>query len=204
MLSKQYRTYYGKYSDKLEELLQVMINELNSINYKLYEQNGHKPCEHILSRIKDPKSLISKLERFELETSVENALYHMHDIVGVRIVTHFVGDVYDVLEEIKLSNKWSVVEIKDYIKNSKPNGYRSLHMLVSLPFGVGKIENINTEIQLRTIAQDTWAALEHQIKYKKKVKDINLITTELKRCADELASVDMSMQSIRDVINSQQ
>ena len=99
------------------------------------------------------------------------------------------------------STVWRVVTVKDYIANSKPNGYRSLHVILALPFGVGGIEEIRTEIQLRTIAMDCWASLEHQLKYKKNIGNTELIVSELKRCADEMASTDLSMQTIRDLIH---
>ena len=93
-----------------------------------------------------------------------------------------------------------VKQVKDYIANAKPNGYRSLHIIITLPFGVGGIETMDAEIQLRTIAMDCWASLEHQLKYKKAVRSTALIVEELKRCADEMASTDLSMQTIRDLI----
>jgi ppGpp synthetase/RelA/SpoT-type nucleotidyltranferase len=122
----------------------------------------------------------------------------MHDSIGIRIVCSFIDDIYANIERIRAFTDCTVVEEKDYIKHAKPNGYRSYHMIVQ------NTEGYYAEIQIRTISMDTWAALEHDIKYK---KDINvnkeLITAELKRCADELASTDISMQTIRNMIYGQ-
>lgn len=194
------KEYYGKYYEELLNCKQIMLDEINFILNSISSDSENKPAEHVLSRLKSADSLIEKQKKSDIENGIEPALRNLSDIIGCRIVTHFVGDIYTVLDEIKNSNKWEVHTIKDYIKKSKPNGYRSLHVILKMPFGINGIDFIYTEIQMRTIAMDCWAALEHQLKYKKEVKNIELITAELKRCADELASADMSMQTLRNVI----
>lgn len=126
------------------------------------------------------------------------ALAHMHDTVGVRAICAFVDDVYRVADWLAQQPDLRVRETKDYIAYPKPNGYRSLHLILKLADGPG--QGLAAEIQLRTIAIDFWASLEHQIKYKREVRHEELIRAELKRCADEIASVDLSMQTIRELL----
>lgn len=192
--------FYGEFMPKLEETENLLMREIQAMLDSISTDTETALAEHIKCRIKGVDSLCEKLRRFELEETAACALRNLSDIVGVRVVTHFVGDIYTVLELIEKNEHWKVVTVKDYIANAKPNGYRSLHVLLSLPFGVGGIDNINVEIQLRTIAMDCWASLEHQLKYKKHIKNTELIVDELKRCADEMASTDLSMQTIRDLI----
>ena len=194
--------FYGEFMPKLEETENLLMREIQAMLDSISTDAETALAEHIKCRIKGVDSLCEKLRRFELEETAACALRNLSDIVGVRVVTHFVGDIYTVLELIEKNEHWKVVTVKDYIANAKPNGYRSLHVLLSLPFGVSGIDNINVEIQLRTIAMDCWASLEHQLKYKKHIKNTELIVDELKRCADEMASTDLSMQTIRDLIQN--
>ena len=146
-----------------------------------------------------------KLEKRGLKADYKNALTQIKDSIGIRIVCDFIDDIYKNVENLKNLSGVSVHEEKDYIHHAKPNGYRSYHMILVSEEPFGDVYG-NTpgeffiEVQLRTIAMDTWAALEHQIKYKKSIKNQNLITGELKRCADELASCDLSMQTLRNLI----
>ncbi len=193
--------FYGEFAPALEANEKIMLDEVQRILDSISTDSETRLAEHIKSRIKSSGSLCEKLERQGLPVSAESGLRDLSDIIGLRVVTHFVGDIYTVLEKIENSTVWRVVTVKDYIANSKPNGYRSLHVILALPFGVGGIEEIRTEIQLRTIAMDCWASLEHQLKYKKNIGNTELIVSELKRCADEMASTDLSMQTIRDLIH---
>jgi putative GTP pyrophosphokinase len=131
------------------------------------------------------------------EPNAENAVSKVNDAVGIRVITSFVDDIYKVSDWITLQNDIEVVNIKDYIAYPKPNGYRSYHMIIHL-----NDLSLNAEIQIRTIALDFWANLEHQMKYKKNIKDEIMIRSELKRCADEIASIDLSMQTIKDLIQN--
>ena len=194
------KQFYGEFAPALEANETIMLAEVQRILDSISTDSETRLAEHIKSRIKSSGSLCEKLERQGLPVSAESGLRDLSDIIGLRVVTHFVGDIYTVLEKIENSTVWRVVTVKDYIANSKPNGYRSLHVILALPFGVGGIEEIRTEIQLRTIAMDCWASLEHQLKYKKNIRSTALIVEELKRCADEMASTDLSMQTIRDLI----
>ena len=199
-MERQDLIFYGEYAPKLEEIKGLLLTEIQSMLDTLGSDCEAAVAEHIKCRIKGADSRKEKLRRYGLEETAESGLKNLSDLIGVRVITHFVGDIYTVLDLIEQNPNWRVKQIKDYIANMKPNGYRSLHVILSLPFGVGGIDTIDVEIQLRTIAMDCWASLEHQLKYKKKIRNAALIADELKRCADEMASTDLTMQTIRDLI----
>ena len=137
------------------------------------------------------------MQKKGLDLNFDLALEKINDLIGVRAVCAYVDDIYKVSDWITLQNDIEVVNIKDYIAYPKPNGYRSYHMIIHL-----NDLSLNAEIQIRTIALDFWANLEHQMKYKKNIKDEIMIRSELKRCADEIASIDLSMQTIKDLIQN--
>ena len=152
------------------------------------------PVEHLKYRIKAEDSMREKCRRQGLPETAESALQGIQDAIGLRVVCTFLDDVYAIRDYLRARDDLEIVNEKDYIRSVKPNGYRSLHLIV-------KKDGYYAEIQIRTISMDTWAALEHQIRYKKNVGNSALIFEELKRCADELASTDVSMQIIRAAIN---
>jgi ppGpp synthetase/RelA/SpoT-type nucleotidyltranferase len=159
------------------------------------EELGMDPIEHLLGRIKSEESMREKCRRKGLPETPESALEKIHDAIGLRVVCAFLDDVYTIRDRLLALPRIRLVEEKDYIRHVKPNGYRSFHMIIIVD------EKIYAEIQLRTISMDTWAALEHHLKYKKEIgRGTALISAELKRCADELASTDSSMQTLRDMI----
>ena len=196
---------YGKYKQSLELVMRDIEERIYAYCESEKQKSGIKLVEHLEARIKEESSMREKCLRKDLPQSPASALRELHDAIGLRIVCGFVDDVYENVKNIKAFDGCEVVEEKDYIKHAKPNGYRSYHMilLVNEPF-----EDVDgnepgrffVEIQLRTIAMDSWAALEHQLKYKKNISNTELIVAELKRCADEMASTDISMQTIRDLI----
>ena len=148
------KQFYGEFAPKLEETERIMLAEVQRILDGISTDSETRLAEHIKSRVKSGASLCEKLERKGLPVTAESGLRELSDLIGLRVVTHFVGDIYTVLEKIEQSAVWRVVAVKDYIAHAKPNGYRSLHVILALPFGVGGIEEIRTEIQLRTIAMD--------------------------------------------------
>ncbi len=189
---------YGDYRPRLEEVRRHLVAQVQRIRTKMLQEKGMDPVEHCLSRIKSEESMREKCRRKGLPETTESALWKIHDAVGVRVVCSFLSDVYVIRDDLAAMPDVQVLEEKDYIRHAKPNGYRSYHMILL----VGG--SIHAEIQLRTISQDTWAALEHQLQYKKQTGSQGaLIAAELKRCADELASTDISMQTIRDMILDQ-
>mgnify|MGYP003293419054 CR=1 FL=1 len=133
----------------------------------------------------------------------ENSLDNIDDIAGIRVVCGFIDDIYEVAHMLEIQDDITVIQVKDYIKNPKPNGYRSYHMIIEIPvFFAHRKQNVRVEVQLRTIAMDFWASLEHQMRYKEhqKVKDAKEISIELKQCADIIAETDKKMQDINNKI----
>lgn len=192
-----YEAYYGRAFPLLKQVEQTLLDTVRE--YPTYSYpNGIEPILYCKSRIKQPESMIRKLEQRGLPTDASTALETMHDAVGIRIVCSFVDDVYKIADWLGTQEKFTILQTKDYIAYPKANGYRSLHLILS--FQEDLHQELMAEIQLRTIAIDFWAALEHQIKYKKNIKHEKTIRDELKRCADEIASVDVSMQTLRDLI----
>ena len=164
-------------------------------------ETGDDPLLYMTARIKSADSMRTKLLRLGKRPTAANALTAVHDAAGVRAVALFTDDVYRLAEALSGAQGMRIVQAKDYIAQPKPSGYRSYHLiaeqLVSRPEGQ---RLVTVEIQLRTIAMDTWAALEHEIQYKQDVPEQELICAELKRCADEIASTELSMQTIRELI----
>lgn len=190
------------YGDKMPDLLQVqekVLCAIQKLRDKMKEETGSDPVEHCLARIKSEDSMREKCRRRHLPETEEAALTEIFDAVGVRVVCAFINDVYMVRDYLENLPDFEIVQEKDYIRHAKPNGYRSLHLILRVRLAEDR--SYYAEIQIRTISMDTWAALEHNIRYKHKIKgNLELIESELKRCADELASTDMSMQTIRDMI----
>lgn len=186
-----YEEFYGNNYPKLQQA-ETMLNDLLS---EFQENENEKKIAYVSSRIKSPDSMQKKLEKKGEEPTSQNALLKVNDAVGVRVICSFIDDIYKVSDWISKQEMIEVINIKDYIAYPKENGYRSFHMIIKL-----KDLNLNAEIQIRTIALDFWANLEHQMKYKRNIKNEEMIRSELKRCADEIASIDLSMQTIKDLI----
>ena len=186
------------YRDAMPALCSVrdaLLDEITAIRKDMEEELGMDPIEHLLARIKSEESMREKCRRTGLPETAESALEKIYDAVGLRIVCAFVDDIYTIRDRLLTLPDVEPVEEKDYIRNVKPNGYRSYHIIIRYK------KQHYAEIQMRTISMDTWAALEHHLKYKKDISgNTALITEELKRCADELASTDASMQTLRDMI----
>jgi putative GTP pyrophosphokinase len=168
-----------------------------------YAEKGTRfPAEHTKIRIKSAESAVSKLERLDFPTTPESAMKNLFDIVGARIVCRFFNEVNEVARLICETDGIEVMQVKDYVKNPKSNGYRSVHIILRIPVAEGDRATMQfAEIQLRTIAMDFWASLEHELKYKKDISNAGLMFEELKRCADEIISVDITMQSINEWLN---
>ena len=188
---------YGEYLPKLEAARDYLVKEIEVVREEMKKKYDLDPVEHLISRIKSEESMREKCRRKGFEETTESALTKIFDAVGIRVVCAFISDVYVIRDHLVQLTNCELVKEKDYIKRAKDNGYRSYHMILKV-WGA-----VYVEIQLRTISQDTWAALEHHLYYKKeKMVDDVLIEAELKRCADELASTDLSMQTIRYMIQA--
>lgn len=191
-----YEEFYGSAFSSMQETERQLLTLL-----KLYHDTGSEQPKSVVyccSRIKSPGSMMNKLEKRGYPLTVESALTNVYDAVGVRVICAFAEDVYRVVRWLKEQSVLEIIQEKDYFAYPKPNGYRSYHLVVMVR---GKGEQVMpAEIQVRTIATDCWATLEHQLKYKKNLPNETLIRSELKRCADEIASVDLSMQTLREII----
>ena len=185
----------------LDGVIEEIIARINVIRKYKKVHNDRDPIEYILSRVKSEKSMKEKLERKGLEVTLDNALHKIYDAAGIRIICAYIDDVYAVVDMLKQFSDLKILHEKDYIKNPKENGYRSFHIVFEVPLDIGgEIHPVNIEIQVRTIAMDFWSNLEHQMKYKKDINNQSMIVSELKNCADEIASIDIKMQTIRKMI----
>ncbi len=175
---------------------------LKSLNAEFSQEYNRNPFESIKSRLKTPESIYEKLERKGYPATVENIREQLMDVAGVRIICSFPDDIYRLAELFTGQDDITVLRVKDYIRNPKPNGYRSLHLILSVPiFLSGGKKQMNVEIQFRTIAMDFWASVEHKLKYKKDVEDADEIVGQLKICADSIETLDYRMQEIRNRID---
>lgn len=176
--------------------------KLEVLNDDLAVRSQRNPIESIKSRIKQPASIVDKMQRNGWELSVDSITKHLNDVAGVRVICAFVDDIFDVSRMLAIQDDIKVIEIKDYIHNPKSNGYRSYHMIVEVPvFFSDRKQPMRVEIQIRTIAMDFWSSLEHELKYKKDLPESQAIIEELRQCAEGIANIDRQMMDIRDRIN---
>ena len=192
--ARQFQQSMMMYSCAIREVK----TKLEVLNDELSIRNKRNPIEMIKSRVKKPESIIEKLTRRGLSLDIDSMMTNLNDIAGVRVICSFVDDIYDIATMLINQDDVKIIEIKDYIKKPKPNGYRSYHMIIEIPvFFSDKKQFMRVEVQIRTIAMDFWASVEHKIKYKKEVEGAEEIIKELKECADIISSTDDRMQNIR-------
>ena len=166
-------------------------------------ENNRNPISFIKTRIKKPNSIYNKLQKMGHDFTTENIQTYLNDVAGVRIVCAFIDDIYMLADCLIRQDDVTLIEMKDYIRNPKGNGYRSLHLIISVPiFLQNEKRNVKVEVQLRTIAMEFWANLEHQMRYKKELSPelLEKISTELGACAETSAELDLRMQEIRYTI----
>jgi len=183
--------------------VEEMKTKLSILDEEFRNIHDYNPIEHIRYRVKKPNSIMEKLDRLGLEPTIENARMHLSDIAGIRIICSFTTDIYRVVELLEKQDDIKIVQIKDYIRNPKENGYKSLHLLVDVPvfLSSGAVPT-RIEIQIRTIAMDFWASLEHKIYYKYRDKAPSKITDQLKVCANMISILDERMLDIKNEIGS--
>lgn len=176
--------------------------KLDVLNNEMSLDSEQNPFESIECRLKSPMSILEKLERKGYPVTVESIEKNITDVAGVRVTCSFPSDIYQIAIKLACQDDLRVIESKDYIKNPKENGYRSLHLIVEVPiFLSNEKKYMKVEVQFRTIAMDFWASLEHKVRYKKKLADgAEAIAAELKECADMIEEIDLKMQDIRDRI----
>lgn len=186
----------------MQLLYKSAIREVNTkleiLDDEFHVRYDHNPIHHIESRLKSPYSIVEKLHRKELVVSVDSAMQHLKDIAGIRVICNYIEDVYTIADLLLKQDDVTLIRRRDYIQHPKPNGYRSLHLIVEVPiFLAEKKEPIPVEVQIRTIAMDFWASLEHQLRYKSDQNMPDSTQTELKDCAEIIESLDRKMQSIQ-------
>ncbi|MDO4903112.1 MAG: GTP pyrophosphokinase family protein [Limosilactobacillus sp.] len=196
---------YGPYEGSLNAILQDLKRRIEELNQRQVEMKQPKLYEHLIGRVKASDSMVEKCRRKNYPVTAQSALRKCRDSIGLRIVCNFISDINRCLDQLNQADWCTIVKEKDYITNAKPNGYRSYHLILDVTTPYVDIDgqtpgHFFVEVQLRTIAMDSWASLEHEIKYKHDVKDPALIGKELKRCADQLASCDVQMQTIRQLV----
>lgn len=181
--------------------LKEVGTKLDILNDEFQHVHRYNPIEHIKTRIKTPESIVKKLKRYGYETSIENMVKYINDIAGVRLICSFTSDIYRLAEMIGNQSDLKVLSIKDYIKNPKVSGYKSYHMLVSVPiFLSDSVVDTKVEIQIRTIAMDFWASLEHKIYYKFEGHAPEYISRDLQECAEMVSALDEKMLSLNEAI----
>ena len=181
--------------------LRQMETKMQILNDEFQHVHQYNPIEHIKARIKTPESIVKKLKRYGQESTIDNMVKYINDIAGIRIICSFNQDIYQIADMIARQKDVTVLYVKDYIRKPKPNGYKSYHMVVTIPIYLteGPVET-KVEIQIRTIAQDFWASLEHKIYYKFEGSGPDSLQAELKACADMVDMLDAKMFSLNQSI----
>ena len=191
---KNYRTLMAYYRCAIMEI-ETKFNVLDEEFSLRYDRN---PINGIQTRLKSPESIVEKMERKGLPLNIENIEANLMDIAGVRVICAFPDDVYMLEQALLKQDDITLIKRKDYIANPKENGYRSLHLIVAVPIFLAREKRImNVEIQLRTIAMDSWASLEHQLRYKKDVEFTDAMAEELLYCAKLSAELDAKMDALQ-------
>lgn len=177
--------------------------KFNVLNEEFSLRLDRNPINSIKSRLKSLQSMRGKLEKKGVPLSVSAIEEELHDVAGVRVICSFPDDVYMLAEALLKQDDIQLVEAKDYINNPKPNGYRSLHLIVTVPIFLAREKRLmKVEIQLRTIAMDSWASLEHQLRYKKDYTFDDRMANELLRCAELSAELDARMDALRELVQT--
>ena len=194
---EQWNSLMFLYNSALKEI-NVKIEILNNEFVHIY---NYTPIEHVKSRLKTAESIVKKMKRHKYEVSISNMTEKLSDIAGIRIICSFTSDIYQIADMISRQRDVTVLYVKDYIKNPKPNGYKSYHMVVTIPVYLsdGPVET-KVEVQIRTVAMDFWASLEHKIYYKFEGEGPAYLQQELKACADMVDMLDAKMYSLNQDI----
>lgn len=181
--------------------LKEVGTKLEILNDEFVHIHNYNPIEYIKSRIKTPESIVKKLKKGGYESTIENMVTYVKDIAGIRIVCSFTSDIYKLAEMIGRQNDLTVISVKDYMKHPKESGYKSYHMIVSVPiFLSNRVVDTKVEIQIRTIAMDFWASLEHKIYYKFEGNAPEYISCDLRECAEIVSNLDAKMLSLNQAV----
>ncbi len=199
--AKKFQELMMMYSCAIREVK----TKLEVLNDDLAVKNQRNPIQMIKSRIKKPASILEKMQRRGFPLTVGSIYDNLYDVAGIRVICSFVDDIYEVAEMLARQDDVKVLTVKDYIRCPKVNGYRSYHMIVEIPvYFSDRKQKMKVEVQIRTIAMDFWASLDHQMKYKKDLDDGGEISEELKACAEVIAQTDLKMLAIRQKIEERE
>ena len=192
---------------RMEQLYEAGIKEIRTkleiLDSEFKVKYDHTPIHHIESRLKKPESIIKKAIDKDVTLTEKEIMRHIHDIAGIRVICNYIDDVYVVAQLLINQDDIKLIKIKDYIQNPKDNGYRSLHLVLEVPIFLAEgVQPIHVEVQLRTIAMDFWASLEHKLKYKTDNNVPEDIKKELIQCAMSISELDYKMQSIHNRLNN--
>lgn len=177
--------------------------KLENLNDEFKYTKNRNPIHIIKTRVKTPKSIMAKLRKRGLDLTVESARQNLTDIAGIRVICPYIDDIYLISNMLTIQDDIKLLRTNDYIKSPKPNGYRSLHLIVSVPvFLSDRKEPVKAEVQIRTIAMDFWASLEHDIAYKLPEAKSETIKEELKDCADVINNTDLRMQNLYNILTT--
>ena len=186
-----------------DSALKKVNTKIEILNNEFVNRYDYNPIEHIKSRLKTADSIVKKLKKDGHDVTIENMMEYLSDIAGIRIICSFTSDIYQIAEMIAHQADVTVLHVKDYIKNPKPNGYKSYHMVVTVPVylsdGPGETK---VEVQIRSVAMDFWASLEHKIAYKFEGNAPENLLKELKACADIVDMLDAKMFSLNEAITA--
>ncbi|MBP2078580.1 GTP pyrophosphokinase [Oceanobacillus polygoni] len=200
---KQVRNELTRFMITYKFGLDEMNTKLNILKEEFQYIHSYNPIEHIKSRIKSPESILKKVYRKNLDMSMDSIRENVKDIVGIRIVCSFISDIYKISEMIQHQEDITVIEVKDYIKDPKPNGYKSLHLILSIPvFMSDRTEQVFVEIQIRSVAMDFWASLEHKIYYKYNGNVPQHLIDELTDTANIANQLDLKMEKLNNDVNN--
>ncbi len=197
---KEFQAIQQLYSSAVKEV----STKLEVLNDEFKIRYDHNPIRHMENRIKAPKSIIEKLQRNGLPVNIQSAQENLNDIAGIRVVCCYIDDIYKIAELLLKQRDVTLVKRKDYITHPKENGYRSLHLVVKIPvFLSERVVAVPVEIQIRTVAMDFWASLEHQLRYKKNQTSCSEIDAELLECAESISTLDVKMQNLYKQVNTE-
>ena len=183
--------------------LKQIATKLEILNDEFQHVHRYNPIEHIKSRLKTSESIVKKLRRQGHESTIHNMVQYVNDIAGIRVICSFTSDIYRIAEMITNQGDIKVISVKDYLVNPKPSGYKSYYMLVSVPVYLSdRIVDTKVEIQIRTVAMDFWASLEHKIHYKFEGKVPEGIENELIECAKMISELDAKMLLLNDEVST--
>jgi len=205
LIDEEYRELVSEYSNiqyLYSAAIQFMNARLEALTNEFRISHQNNPIHHIQSRVKSPASIVRKLRKQGIPVSMTNAKKSLHDLAGVRVNCCYIKDIFTIAKLIKSQDDIQVITEKNYIENPKANGYRSLHLVVDVPVYLSKAKlYVPVEVQIRTVAMDFWASLDHNLHYKAASEVPPFVVDELKKCADIITDTDYRMQQIAEAVN---